>query len=367
MRPHPVTPWSAASDGSPGLALRQCLEAAAAAPSIYNSQPWRFRLRQDGVDVLADHSRRLNVVDPRGRELLISVGAAVLNLRIAMLAHGRMPVLRLFPSPAEPDLVAQITIGAHVRVTETVEALARAIPRRHTNRRPFAEIAVPPGVMSDLVVAAKAEGGELTVADDAGQQAILSVIRTADAHWRAQPSYWAEIAEWTEAGNDRCDGVTPEAFGPWSAGETMPLRDFGLVQPTRRRQIVGFERMPTIVVVSTRADTPEAWVRAGLALERVLLTATVRGLASTPMTQALELEELRRVLVNPAGGKVPQAVLRLGYGPPCPPSRRRPLSQMLVPAPLPPAPATAPGRPYRPVRPGRAGSGHPAATGVPAR
>lgn len=365
MRPHPDSPWSAASDGSPGLALRQCLEAAAAAPSVFNSQPWRFRLRRDGVDVLADQSRRLYVVDPRGRELLISVGAAVLNLRIAMLAHGRLPMLRLFPAPDEPDLVARVTVGACVRVTDTVEALARAIPRRRTNRRPFADIAVPAAVLTDLAVAAQAEGGALTVADDLGQEAILSVIRTAETRWRAEPRYWAELAEWTDPTNERYDGVTPEAFGPWSTAEAMPIRDFGLVQPARRRQVVTFERVPTIVVLSTTADSREAWVRAGQALERVLLTATVRGLASTPMTQALEIDELRGLLVHPTVGGVPQAVLRVGYGPPCPPSRRRPLDQMLIPAP--PVPARpAPVGPSDAV-PGRAGSGHPATAATPAR
>src|SRR5258707_1068424 len=78
-----------------GRVMPACLEAATRAPSIHNSQPWLFRLRAGGIDVLADRQRRLRAIDPRGRELLISVGAAILNLRVAILGHGRTPVLRV--------------------------------------------------------------------------------------------------------------------------------------------------------------------------------------------------------------------------------------------------------------------------------
>jgi nitroreductase len=326
-----ATSWSAALDGTPGPALRACLEAAVAAPSIHNSQPWRFRVRRDGVDVLADRDRRLGVVDPRGRELVISVGAAVLNLRVAMLAHGRQPILRVFPAPDEPDLVARITIGRYAHITDTGRTLFRAIARRHTNRRPFADIAVPAEVLDELVAAARAEGAALALADDTSREAILAVVRTAEVRRRGDPRYWAELAEWTvSTGERRTDGVPPEAFGPWSAAEAVPLRDFGLIQPGHHRYVMPFEHAPTIAVLSTVTDTPEAWVRAGQALERVLLTATARGLATTPMTQPLEIDELRTLLLDPAKGHVAQAILRVGYGPPCPPTPRRPLAEMLI-------------------------------------
>jgi hypothetical protein len=325
-----VTVWSTTLDGTPGPVLRECLEAALAAPSIHNTQPWRFRVDESGVDVFADRARRLDVVDPRGRELIISVGAAILNLRVAMLAHGRQPLLRLFPSRSEPDLVARVVAGPPVHVTETARSLARAIPRRHTNRRPFSDVPVPDAVLTELVAAARAEGVALSLPEGAGRSAIMSVVRNADHRWVARPRYWAELAEWTLATTGRSDGVPPEAFGPWSAAEAIPLRDFGLVQPARRRRVLPFETTPTIAVLSTVGDSPAAWVRAGQALERVLLTATVRGVSHTPMTQPVEIEELRRLLVDPAYGHVAHVILRLGYGPPCAPSPRRALEEMLV-------------------------------------
>lgn len=325
-----ATAWSVALNGSPGPALRECLEAAIAAPSIHNTQPWRFRLDDGVVEVLADHGRRLDTVDPRGRELLISVGAALLNLRVAILAHGRQALTQLFPLDGQPELVARVVLGPPLHRSETVRQLARAIPRRHTNRRPFTDVTVPEQVLAELQAAARAEGAGLTVAEAADREAVLGLIRTAEHRWLSRPSYWSELAEWTLATIGRTDGVPPEAFGPWSAAEAVPLRDFGLLQPVRRRRVMPFEQSPTIAVLYARGDSPAAWVRSGQALERVWLTATVRGLSTTPMTQPLEVPELRALFADPARGLFPQAVLRLGYGPACPPSPRRPLEEVLA-------------------------------------
>jgi nitroreductase len=310
--------------------LRECLEAAIAAPSIHNTQPWRFRLRNGVVDVLIDRRRRLATVDPYARELHLSVGAALLNLRVAILAHGRQPLTWLFPRAAAPDLVARVVLGPGLHASDTVRQLARAIPRRHTNRRPFADVPVARPVLAELRDAARAEGGLLTIADPVQRDAVLSLVRAAEHRWFARPDYWTELAAWTLAATGRTDGVPPEAFGPWSAAESVPLRDFGLLQPVRRRRVAQFEQAPTIAVLSAPGDSPTAWVRAGQALERVLLTATVRGLANTPLTQPLEIPELRDLLADPSSGQSPHAILRLGYGPACPPSPRRPLNDVLI-------------------------------------
>lgn len=322
--------WSVALNGWPGPALRDCLRAAAAAPSIHNTQPWLFRVDGAAIDVLADRHRRLDVVDPQGRELLISVGAALLNLRVAILAHGRLPLTRLFPDQRQPGLVARVTIGPPQHVTDTVRTLAHAIPRRHTSRRPFSEILVPDRVLGELADAAAVEGGKLTIADPTGRDAILSIVRTAERRWFSRPSYWTELARWTLATTGRTDGVPPQAFGPWAATEAVPLRDFGLIENGRRRRIMPFEQDPTIAILHTAGDGPMAWVRAGQALERVLLTATVRGLSSTPMSQPLEIPDLRALLADDTGKRSAQAVLRLGYGPVCAPSPRRALEDMLI-------------------------------------
>jgi hypothetical protein len=320
--------WRVDKDGHMGPVLRQCLEAATAAPSIHNTQPWRFRPRADGIDLFADSWRRLDVIDPRGRELFISLGAALLNLRIAILAHGRMPLVRLMPDAQDPDHVAAVTVGPPVSVSPTARMLAQAIPRRHTNRRPFTNVGIPPEVLTELIEASAMEGGRLTVADPGARESVLSLVRLAETTERRQPSYWMELGDWT-GGSPRLDGVPPEAYGPWSALETVPIRDFGLIRPARRRRVETFEEEPTITVLYSTADSPSQWLRSGQALERALLTAAHRGVAATLMTQPLEIPRFRELLVDSAAALVPQAIVRFGYGPPSPATPRRPLEEVV--------------------------------------
>ncbi|MFY1671508.1 Acg family FMN-binding oxidoreductase [Plantactinospora sp. WMMB334] len=324
--------WAADADGTPRGLLRACLEAAVAAPSVHNTQPWRFRISGGTVDILADRGRRLAVLDPQGRELLISIGAAVFNLRAAMLAHGRTPVLHLLPAVDEPDLAARITVGPPTRAPATAMMLAEAIPRRHTNRQPFHEVHVPAEALVDLSAAAEAERARLVVTDPRARDAVLDVVRIAEQRRRHDPAYWRELHEWTLPAAERHDGVPPEAFGSWDALETVPIRDFSTVRPAHRRGPAPFEQAPAIAVLYTRGDTPYEWLRGGQALERVLLTATVRGLVSTIMTQPVEVPHLRALLEDPADGNVAQAVLRFGYGPVSAASKRRPLEEVIVPA-----------------------------------
>jgi hypothetical protein len=317
-------------DGSIVPQVRAWLRAAVAAPSVYNTQPWLFRVTEREIEVYADPARRLDVVDPRGRELLISVGAALFNLRVAMLADGRTPVVRLLPDGEDGDLVARVRPGPAVAVSETVRLLAEAIPRRHTNRRPFEPIPVRPEVVADLCTAAAVEGGDLVVADPALRDAVLGVVRAAEHVHRRDPDYYVELADWTADLGPRRDGVPPETFGPWSALEVVPLRDFGLVKPVPRRETTEYESEPTIALLYSGGDDREHWVRSGQALERTLLTASVRGLASTLMTQPIEIPRLRELFTISATGAVAQAVVRFGYGPPSAPSPRRALSSVLV-------------------------------------
>jgi nitroreductase len=321
--------WRIGDDGSIGRALHECLTAAVAAPSIHNTQPWRFRVRAGGVDVLADHSRRLAVLDPSGREAVISVGAALLNLRLAILARGRTPLTMVMPFADQPDLVARVTFGPPAPISATVHMLAEAITRRRTNRRPFSNASVPSEVLAELVAAAEVEGGRLAVADPGPREAILSLVRLAEARERGEPSYLRELGEWTGGSPGRRDGVPPPAYGPWSAMETVPIRDFGVVEPARQRRIATFEHEPTIAVLYSAGDSPRQWVSAGQALERTLLTATVRGVATTLMTQPLEIPQLRDLLADPTTGLIPQVIIRFGYGPPSPMTPRRPVEEVI--------------------------------------
>jgi len=315
-----------------GATVTECLSAAIAAPSVYNTQPWRFHVRDDSIDVYADRSRRLPVIDPHGRELAISVGAAVLNLRVALLAHGYRPLYALLPEATNPGLLARVTIGSRVQPTYVARRLAGAIPHRHSNRRPFHSADIPETVLEELAGAARAEGGHLFVADPPLREAILGVVRRAQTLRRADPDYLVELADWTAPEPGRREGVPPVAYAPPDRDERIPLREFGLAHPARYGWPAVFEDEPTLAVLYSTGDTPYAWLRAGQALERVLLTATANGVQSTLMTQPLEYPDLRALFDDSTEGRVAQAIIRLGYGHESPPSPRRALADFLMPA-----------------------------------
>jgi hypothetical protein len=193
----------------------ECVRAATAAPSIHNTQPWLFRLNDDTIDVLVDRSRQLTTLDPDGREMILSVGAAVFNLRVAARALGRETRIQLWPDPDQPDLAARLTIGAAAGDLPAARALAEAIPRRHTNRRPFASKPVPYGTLVELSGGATAENATLVTVDPALRAAVLSLTRTAENRMKEDPQYRAELASWTTPGGvGRRDATTPALATP---------------------------------------------------------------------------------------------------------------------------------------------------------
>ncbi|BCJ50159.1 hypothetical protein Asp14428_16340 [Actinoplanes sp. NBRC 14428] len=307
--------------------LAECVRTATAAPSLHNSQPWLFRVGENHVDVYADRTRQLPVLDPDGRELMISVGAALFTLRLAFRAAGCLPLLDLFPSRHDGDLVARVAAGRRAEPTPGVTSLAAAVERRHTNRYPFADTALPADAVERLIAAARLEGAALAVATPAGRDAVLGMSHAADRHLRARDGYADELARWTAPGRGRRDGVPVTALGPWDAREVLPVRDFHLPRSAGGAR---FEPHPTLVVLTTRGDGPAEWVQAGQALQRVLLAATTLGLAATPVSQPVELPAARSRLSDPRTDTWAQMVLRLGYGRPVPGTPRRPLKDVMV-------------------------------------
>ncbi|MEU4236774.1 nitroreductase family protein [Actinoplanes sp. NPDC026619] len=305
--------------------LADCVRAATAAPSLHNSQPWRFRIDGPAIDVFAEPGRRLQVIDPLGREQLMSVGAAVFTLRLAIRQAGYRTESALFPEPGVPDLVARVVVSHPAAANPAVEALYAAIPHRHTNRWPFAQTAVPADALEHLADAARREGATLAVAGPTARNAILGLAQEAERRLHELPGYRAELARWT-GDAVRYDGVPAQVAGPWDALESMPVRDFGATLP---RRTASFEPYPTLLTLATHGDRPADWVRAGQALQRALLTATWLDLATTPISQPVEIPAVREVLAGPYA----QLVLRVGYGRRAPGSSpRRPVSDVLDPA-----------------------------------
>ncbi|MDR7276122.1 Acg family FMN-binding oxidoreductase [Catenuloplanes atrovinosus] len=298
------------------------LAAAIAAPSVHNTQPWRFAVDGNRIRVLADHDRGLRVIDPAGRQLLMSVAAAAFNLRLAIRAHGRVPLHRVLPSPG---VVLAVVPAANSRPRPSVLRLRAAVGARRTSRAPFVDAPPSRAALRELFAAAAIEGAELSVCPPLTRDWLLTVGRAASERLLTSAAYRDELAAWTGS-CDRFDGVPESAFGAPDARRRIPGRWCGAGRP------VPFEAAPTLAVLTTAYDGPRAWVDAGQALQRVLLTAAVYGLSAQPLQQALEVPELRARVNARFGGRRVQAVLRIGRATVAPAATpRRPVPDLLAP------------------------------------
>lgn len=312
------------------------LELACRAPSLHNSQPWRWRVAEHTVHLYADPERLLNVVDPDGRELVISCGAALHHARVAFASLGWRSFVHRLPNPAEPLHLAALEFVRMNDIPTTDVALARAIATRRSDRRPFLPDPVPAPVLRRLVEAAKAEHASLTVADtEAAERELVVAMAAVNELQRGDARYRAELAAWAGRGTGAVEGVP--ASGLRVAGQPgRPVlgRDFSaagggdLIAPP-------LDDGATLAVLSTELDDRRSWLRAGEALSAVLLTATVADLATCPLSQIAEAD-LARDTVRDAvlkGAGEPQLLVRIGWPVtaehPAPLSPRRPLADVL--------------------------------------
>ena len=269
------------------------LAAAIAAPSMHNTQPWRFEVAGHVIDLFLDGTRTLPAEDPTGRAMRIAAGAATFNLRCAAAALGYGTWYGLAPYPEQPDLLARIVIEPTSTPDEALRALAEQIPHRHTDRNPSDPTPLADTIRVALVHAAYAEGAALTWLGEHEIHTELDLVLDTDLREIGDWHRRAERAHWV--GGDRpAEGVPSSALGPRSASYPAAVRDMATRPADRMRQQTTFEAHPDLVVLSTDYDQPADQVAAGAALERVLLTATRVGVSASFLNQPLEFDDLRR-------------------------------------------------------------------------
>jgi nitroreductase len=308
-------------------ALAEAARLAQRAPSVFNTQPWRWRVGAHTLELLRDPDRLVAATDPEGRLLTLSCGAALHHARVALAAAGRAITVTRFPDPDRPDLLASIDVGGHLRPDPQVRKMRGAIPRRRTDRRAFGATPLSAATLAGLRAAARAEDTDLYLVRP--EQVPMLAVATAQAAIveRKDPAYRLALADWTGRPPDTGDGV-PAATAVRPTHRRVPVRDFAPGGRPGLEVGEGDDQGAAYAVLYGPDDTAFAWLRAGEALSAVLLTAVVAGFAAAPMSDVLEVEGTRQIVRDLLPEGHPYLVLRLGVPvardatPPTP--RRRP-------------------------------------------
>jgi hypothetical protein len=307
---------------------------ASRAPSVHNTQPWRFRFGDGTIELRADPERGLRVADYSGRELVISCGAALFTLELAIRGLGLEPRTVLLPDPGEPRLLARVHALPGGRLTHDESRLMGAVTRRHTHRGAFSDIPPSTDLLDHLRWAARHEGAWLSIVPEGPQaDSIVELAWTADTEQRTDLAWRVEMNNWVnEPGSVLRDGVPvdsyPEELTAYN-GRQLPVRDFS----GRRRWGTGESAesgASVLAVLSTNSDRPRAWLHAGVALQRVLLTAADAWVFAAFATQPLEVPQIRGALREVLGtSDHPQMLFRLGHAPSAAVTPRRPVRAVL--------------------------------------
>lgn len=287
------------------------LRYAVLAPSGHNTQPWTFRIVDEGIEVHADYTRSLPVADPQGRELLLSVGAAIANLRIAAAHFGYESTVCYADTPD-----AFVALRETCNPDESLTRLFPAIPQRHTIRTDFDSREIEPEALDrvcDLVESS--EYLRFVVPHD--RQRAGELVAMAEQRLMSDESFRGELAEWVRPNETSAgDGITGDAFGvpgPLSALAPWLIRtmDVGENRAKHDRELV--EHAAGLIVV-TSDDDRISLLRAGEWLERLLLTLTLQGVQYAFVNQPVEVPDLRKELWQLIRTpKPPQLMLRIGY------------------------------------------------------
>src|SRR5260221_8689388 len=249
----------------PAEAIDGLLATAARAPSIFNPQPWLFGLTPYTIELYADPSRKLSA-DLTGREMLISCGAALFGLRLAIRALGCQPVVSLLPQPERPSVLASVRLGERSPMTDGERRMISALPHRHTHRGAYVPGPLPRGLLIGLQHDAVAENAALAIVDRPFDFTHLAAIVTqAAGALNADSRSRADVGRWVRpAGSNAHDGVPGWAIA--SSSHLQPGRlgqpDLDLGRGIGSLESAGPPPLATAILL-TSADTKRDWLRAG--------------------------------------------------------------------------------------------------------
>jgi hypothetical protein len=298
--------------GSSEEKLRFLLNYAVLAPSNRNTQPWLWRIDGDMVELYADHSRALPVDDPNDRQLILSCGATLLHLRVAIRHFGYKEQTWTFPDPEEPDLLARVQVGEEASALAEEDELFTAMSRRHTNRYAFEDRDLSASLTHELRKEAGRESAWLLFIENTGVKAeLIDLIAGSDRLQGQNAPFLQETASWIRPDpSTRADGIPHRALG-WGLLSHY-AHDWGEAQASKDQLLTW--SAPVLAVLGTDDDTPRGWLAAGQALARVLLRASASGVQASFFNSPVEVITMWPQLYHALGrAGFPQMILRLGY------------------------------------------------------
>ncbi|WP_412538485.1 nitroreductase [Longispora sp. K20-0274] len=291
-------------------ALLRAIAAAQHAPSLLNTQPWMWEVDGDTAQLWARRDRQVTSIDPDGRLLTVSCGAALHHARTALAADGYACVTTRLPDADRPDLLAELTLTG-LRPPEPADVLRyQSMLIRHTERRAFPAIEVPDPLLEQLRQAAEHGGAHLHILRPEEMIILAGAVDRAEAVELDDPAYRADLATWTHRPAHLRDGIDIPAPDP--TARTVPIRTFDPDHPTPMGEKVG-DQKARFAILFTDDDTPADWLTAGEALSDVLLTAVATDLAISPISDVIEVPVTRQRLRGMLSGLGwPMIALRIG-------------------------------------------------------
>jgi nitroreductase len=312
--------------------IRTALTMAVRAPSVHNTQPWLWRVGENSIHLYSNPSLRLPITDPDSRDLTISCGIALNHCVVAFAALGWLAKVHRFPNPADGSHLAAIELEPY-SATEVDVALAAAILRRRTDRRRYNAQHVSAADISLMGARAARAGVMLRNVESLTR---LSDLVSEAAYRHANSfAYLSELSTWSGRYASQA-GVPARSAARLDPATVIPRRAFAGPALTEPPGTSPADDNAVVLALGTRDDDEVARLRAGEATGAVLLTATALGLASCPITEPLEIKEIRDEVAADVFGVsgYPQMLLRIGWAAvnaePLPETPRRPLSDVVT-------------------------------------
>ena len=312
--------------------IRTALTLATRAPSVHNTQPWRWVVGEASLHLYADMSRHLPNTDPDRRDLVVSCGLALHHAVVALAALGWRARVHRLPNPADPLHLAAVELRP-TRVDTHDVALAAAIPLRRTDRRHFSPWPVPRADIATIGARAARMGIRLRHVEMSID--IRSIVAKAVWSHVHDDSYLTELAEWSGR-HASTIGVPARNIPESDPSAPLPGRLFvggALSQP---ENVSPSDDHAALLALGSAADDDLARLRAGEASSMALLTATAFGLATCPVSEPLELSETREAIRSEVfdDQDYPQMMLRIGWAPvgadPLPSTPRRSIDEVVT-------------------------------------